>query len=357
MNLLEFTPVEIKPEEDSKVYRYISKILGSELSNMSKPCYKPKLVRYYSDLQSLLNVDDEKIKTFMRGIDDKYATFQIYRDKYTILLLIVIIHYTQKKRFEIAKTFFEYLALKFYSSRIHKHFQKFCNEDLWVLALDRVSPKHLFRTKKGVSSSILYLADFDYNKGRNKLLSPSLDDKVLKDIVYGLRTKIAQSVRSFAQLYFKMYAAGGVSAITQDEEISGATLVADKISMTMCTFGQIDKGALSKAIILSRIRKDLAISVVSQFSVSEYKDKIRFIIILISRLNTLKAVCKETERLKLMRRINSNVKIGGKYLLKDEIKNLLYSLESGYQLRNLYDIQIINFFSHYLTLFIGSRLC
>ena len=127
--------------------------------------------------------------------------------------------------------------------------------------------------------------------------------------------------------------------------------------MTMCTFGQIDKGALSKAIISSRLRKDLSISIVSQLSVSEYKDKIRFIIILMSRLGELKSVCKETERLRLIRRINSNYKIGGRYIIKNEIKDLLYSLESGYQLKNIYDVQLINFFNHYITLFIGSRIC
>lgn len=358
MDLLEFTQVEVNPEEDSKVYRYISRILGIELAEVSKPCYKPKVVKYFSDLQHILGIDDDKIKEFVSGIVVPYPhIFKIYKDKFTVLLLIATIYYTRKGKPEIAETFFTFLNLKFYSSRIHKHFQKFCSGDLWILTLDKLSPKHLFRTQKGISSSILYIAEFDYKKNKEKLKSPKLQDKILGDIVYGLRTKIAQSVRSFAQLYYKLYEAGATKTGVEEDEIGGVKLVADKISMTMCTFGQIDKGALSKAIISSRLRKDLSISIVSQLSVSEYKDKIRFIIILMSRLGDLKSVCKEPERLRLIRRINSNFKIGGRYLLKNEIKDLLYSLESGYQLKNLYDIQLINFFSHYLTLFIGSRIC
>jgi len=359
MNLLEFTDVTVEPKEDSKVYRYISRILGIELAEISKPCYKPKVVKYFADLQHILGVDDKKIKEFVAGIIVPYPhIFKIYKDKFTVLLLIATIYYTRKGKPEIAKAFFTFLNLKFYSSRVHRHFPKFCNGELWIIALDRLSPKHLFRTKKGISSAILYIAEFDYNKNKEKLKSPELQDKILGDIVYGLRTKIAQSVKSFAQLYHAMYNEGLLKSTSdEDEEIGGVKLVADKISMTMCTFGQIDKGALSKAIIQSRLRKDLTISIVSQFSVSEYKDKIRFIIILMSRLGDLKSVCKEPDRLKLIRRINSNFKIGGRYLLKNEIKDLLYSLESGYQLKNLYDIQLVNFFSHYLTLFIGSRIC
>jgi hypothetical protein len=203
----------------------------------------------------------------------------------------------------------------------------------------------------------MYLSDFDYNKNKSKLQSPELDDRDLEVIVYGLRTKITQSVKSFAQLYYKIYESGSTKSSGEDDEVRGSTLVADKISMTMCTFGQIDKDALSKAIIQSRIRKDLAISIISQISVSEYKDRIRFIILLISRLESLKVVCIESEKLKLIRKINSNVKIGNKYNLKEEIKNLLYSIESGYQLKNIYDIQLIMFFSHYITNFLRNRIC
>jgi len=358
MNLLEFTQVEVKPDEDSKVYRYISRILGIELSEVSKPCYKPKMIKYFSDLQHILGIDDDKIKEFVAGIVVPYPhIFRIYKDKFTVLLLIATIYYTRKGKPDIAKAFFTFLNVKFYSSRIHKHFPKFCSGDLWITTLDRLSPKHLFRTKKGISSAILYISEFDYNKNKEKLKSPSLQDKILGDIVYGLRTKITQSVTSFAQLYYRIYEDSETNSSSDEDEIGGVKLVADKISMTMCTFGQIDKGALSKAIISSRLRKDLSISIVSQLSVSEYKDKIRFIIILMSRLGELKSVCKETERLRLIRRINSNYKIGGRYIIKNEIKDLLYSLESGYQLKNIYDIQLINFFSHYITLFIGSRIC
>lgn len=361
MNLLEFGDVTIVPKEDAVVYRYISKILGIELSNMSKPCYYPKPVRYFLDLQSYLGIDKATIKQFKDKIESKYKTFDIYNEKYTVLLIIAILHYARKKKYEIARSFFLFLSVKFYSSRVHKHFSKFCNDGIWLLALDRLSPRHLFKVKKGIGNAITYISNFDFEKGKNKLSDSDLQDRDLVGVIYGLRTKIAQSTRSFAELYYKLFEDGKTSAAAKIEdeggEVAGAQLVADKISMTMCVFGQIDKNALSRAITQSRVRKDLAIATVSQLSSSKYKDNIRFIIILISRLGDLKSVCIESKKNKLIRKLNSKIKVGNKYVIRDEILNMLYSLESGYQLRTIYDSQLVMFFGNYLLNFLRNRIC
>lgn len=356
MDLLEFTAVTIEPKDDVKVYNYISKIVGTESSEIAKPCYLPKLVKYYSDIQKITGVDDKTISKFKSGISSKYSTINIYQEKYTLMLVISILHYMEKKKYEIAKMFFRLLAIKFYSSQLHKHFKKFCNSDIWIVSLDRLSQKHLFVSKKGIPSAIFYICDFDFEKYKSKLSSRNLTDRDLIIVIYGLRTKVAQSTRSFAEMYYSVYknrtADKGLS-----DEAAGSQLVADKISMTMCTYGQIDKDALKDAILKSRIRKDLAIAIISQMSVPEYKDKIRFIIILISRLGELKKVCIEETRNKLIRKINSKSKVVGKYSVREEIKSLLYSLESGYQLKTIYDAQIVLFFACYISSYLRNRIC
>jgi len=359
VNILEYSQVSIEPKSDANIYRYMSKIVGTELSNMVKPCYYPKPVIYFKDIQEQLGVTPEDIKKFKSGIEAKYKTFDIYNDKYTIMLMLAILHYAQKKKYEISKMFFLFLAIKFYSSRLHTHLKSFCNEDLWIVTLDRLSPRHLFKTKKGIPNAIRYVSDFDFNKQKNKLSQDILSDKDLISIVYGLRRKIAQSLRSFAQLYYKLYEEGKTakSAPLEDAEVEGSQLVADKVSMTMCVFGQIDRDALKKAIIQGRVRKDLASTIITEFSVTEYKDKMRFIIILMSRLMSLKSVCVEKDRGKLIRKINSNVKIGGKYIIRDEILEMLYSLESGYQLKSIYENQLVMFFSSYITNYLRNRIC
>lgn len=357
MDLLEFTPVTIEPRSDSEVYRYLSKIVGTEISEVTKPCYVPKLIKYYSDLQRYTGITDDTIKTFRSGISTEFNKFNIYNEKYTVLLIIAVLHYMRLKKPEIAKTFFKLLTLKFYTSRLHIHFSKFCNPDLWILSLDRLSPKHLFKVHNGIANAIFYVSDFDFNKNKNRLGDKNIRDRDLVLIIYGLRTKIAQSMKSFAEAYYYIYNNKTTSSKADTDEFAGAQLTADKISMTMCTYGQIDKIALKEAIIKSKLRKDLAMSIISQISVAEYKDKVRFLILLISRLSDLKNVCIDSKRNKLIRKINSQTKIANKYSVREEIKNLMYSLESGYQLKTIYDSQLVMFFGYYLATFLRNRIC
>lgn len=356
MNLIEFKDVSINVN-DSNVYRYISKILGNEIVSISKPCYYPKLIKYFKDLQRITNIDQSKIKKFKSNISKKYSSFNIYTDNYTVMLIISILYYSQKKKYEIAKLFFNFLAIKFYSSRLHLHLSKFCSEDLWIIALNNLSPRHLFKVQKGISNSLMYMANAEYNKFKNILSNPDIDDKELVRIIYGLRTRLAQSVRSFSEMYYKLYKEKSTKKTDEDGEISGTQLIADKYSMLICVYGQIDKIALSKSIISSGLRKDLAVSMITQLTNPEYKDQLRFIMILLGRLANIKNICVEKSRNKVIRKIGSKSKIAGKYTIKDEILKLLYSLNIGYQLKTIYSAQLVNFFSNYITIFLRNRIC
>jgi len=349
--------VKLNIKRESDVYKLITKIVGNELSNMTKACYYPKLVIYLEDIQNSLGITEDMIKEFRNSLDPKYKVFDIYKDKYTIILMLAILYFARTKKHEISKTFFHFLSIKFYSNIIHKHLKSFCNEDLWIVTLDRLSSKHLFKNKGGIAPAISYIANFDFDKNKNKLSKNKVGNNELTLIIYGLRQKIAQSTRSFAQLYYKLYEEGKTTKQSKDSDISGSQLIADKISMTMCVFGQLDKEALTKSIMESRLRKELVTSIISELSTTEYKDKIKFIIILMSRLIDLKSVCVEKNRNKLMRKINTSIKIGGKYNLKSEILEMLYSLELGYQLKNIYENQLIMFFGSYLTNYMRNRIC
>lgn len=352
-------PYRLDIPNDSKVYRYMSKIYSVEASNVSNPCYLPKLVKYYADIKKITNIDEYKIKEFKDGIDPKYR-FNIYTDKYTCLLMIAMLYYTRRGKYDLAKIFFQFLGIKFYSSRLHTHFPKFCNQDIWVITFDRLSPKHLFKVKNGIPNAIYYLGEEVFNRNRVKLSREDLEDKDLVAIVYSLRTRIFQSVRSFAELYYKISEEKlkkDYSDSEQSAEAEAVSVISEKISMMMCSYGQIDKDALNKSIIKTGFRKELAKAIVSQVSNHEYKDKVKFIIILIGRTSDLKGVCVDRSRTLMLRRMNSNTKIMGKYIIKNEIEELLHSLEIGHTLKTTYNGTIIQFFSQYLTLFMRNRIC
>ncbi|MCK5021112.1 MAG: hypothetical protein KAS32_29145 [Candidatus Peribacteraceae bacterium] len=354
--MLKFDFDKIKPENESKTYRELTKIIGAELSNISKACYLPKINRYFSDLQKQTGVSDELIKEFKKNINPKYKSFNLYQDKITIMLMLNVVYYLRHKKENLARAFFRILGIKFYSSILHRFFPKFCSEELWIMALDSLSPKHLFKIHKGTGGSVMYISDFDFNKRMNDLKNLKLDDKDLVMAVYGLRTKIFQSSRSFAESYYRIQKEKQKPSATEDD-VSAAQLIAEKYSMLICTYGQIDKLALSKAIINSGVRKDLAITIVSEMASSENRNKLKYILILLGRIENFKVVCNEQGRNKLVRQVLSDVKVLKKYSVKEEIKGLMYELPSGYQMRTIYDTQLVNFFMNYITIFIQNRIC
>lgn len=340
---------------DRKIHRKVSTIVGSELSNLGKVCYYPKMVRYFEDLISELQLTNEDIKRFKEtNIGKRYSSFSILNDKQTLMLVIAIIYFARRKQLDVSELFFLFLAVKLHSNLMHKHF-KFCQPDAYAMALERISHKHLYKVKGGIPSAIKYVSDTEFKKYRIVLGSNRLTDDSIVKMVYALRTRLSQSIKSFAETYYKITEEGGGHTTSEDVE-DKLERIADKIAMTMCTYGQVDKGAVSSAILKSGIRKELGLTIASEMSDPDYKDSIRFIIILIHRLSSIKNICSESKRLLIVRKIESGQKVGN-YAIRERILELINGLPSAYSLKTTHKSQVVMFVSHYLTLYIQRRVC
>jgi len=357
INLLtEFKLPEIKP--DAKEYRFVSKVVGLELSSIIKPCYRPRLIKYRLDLEKYTGVTKEKIKEFKNTLSSPYNKFPFFTDELNLLILIAILNNVKHNKQNMIKLYLQLLGLKYYTNQLWKHFKLFCDVEVWNMALDKVSSKHNFRVHNGIGRTILYLADKEY-KNHKKMLSKTpgrITDKELIDLSRRLRNGVTQSTRSFAQLYYKLFEEKKVG-VKQDQEGQELKLISQKISQGMCTYGQIDKEALTIAISKSGIRKEMGINIITDISTSPYRDQIGFIILLLGRLDKLKNICNDRNRTNLIRKAQSNNKIADKYIIKDKIKEILYSTPQGNKLKSIYEKQLLIFFLYYLTTFIRNRIC
>lgn len=356
-----FKTPEIQPKlSDAKIYRNMSKIYSTELVNISKPCYYPKLSRYKLDIQKEFGITNEEILLFKSNIIDKYKNFKIYGDKYTITILIIILYYQRQKKFENAKIFFDFLALKFYDSLAHILFPKYCNSEAWILALNNVSHRHLFKVKNGIPSAIRYISSLEYEKNKQNLMDPNLTDETMVKIINMLRTRIAQSLKSFAETYYKaikdMGRSKGGDGIESTKEID---IISDKYSTLICTYKQIDKNALSKAVKQSGIQKNIAEDIIKSLSNVKNRESLRYLIVLLYRMmdNDVKFICMEKNRRLMIRRILGNELLPNKETVKSKILELLYSLDIGHKIKTVYNVQLVSFFSHYITMFLQNRIC
>ncbi|MFW6002015.1 MAG: hypothetical protein ACOCQD_01605 [archaeon] len=355
--MLKDLPLSKDKSDIKKVRVLLSRIVGNEFSNIAHPCYKPKIIKYWRELQHVTGIDDNLIQMFKENLPEYLKQRSVLVNKQTLLILIGIIHYTRIKEYNVAKLFHNLLTIKFYGNRVQTHFKNFCREDLWNLALGNLSEKHLFSRYNGIAGAINYLSDEMYKRYEPKIKSSKMSDTDVQNMIYVLRHRVAQSVRSFANMYYKLFEQKRKGIVSTGEEVSETSInvIASKIVLSMNTYGDVDNVALSKAIKSSGMRRDLGLSVVRSLSRSEHSDDIRFIIILIDRINPIKSVCIERKRNALIRKVQSGVKFG-KYTIKNQILELLNSLNVS-ELRTVNDHQKTHFFLEYLTAFIRNRVC
>jgi hypothetical protein len=270
-----------------------------------------------------------------------------------------MIYYYDIKKIELSKLFFQFLAIKTYSNIAHKQFPKnIFNDNIWNMSLDRLSPRHLFRLKNGISGALFYLANVEFIRAQtiiNKPIDKIVDFDVFK-MVYRLRHRISQSFKTFANQYYLLFQKNKILSEPEQGNVQkGIELVSSRLSEMICTYSIVDKIALNKAVTTSGIRKDIVDSVIKEFSSVSYIGNIKFLILSIYNINQ-KITCLESERIKLIRRIilSNNPK---EESIKNIINNLLNKLSVKNKLQSIPDEQKYLMVLHYITMFIKNRSC
>lgn len=344
--------------EQKRLIQYVSKYVAQEFSKMTEPCYYLKISKVWRDIVYLTGIDKEVIRDFKKSLPREFDVRKIFSDPSSVLIVIVILYYMKLGYHDGAKLFYRLLALRFYSSTIHK-FMKYCDPEMWSFALDRLSSKHLFKVKNGVSNGILYLADVEFEKKWESYKSGLRDEsKFVNDLVYNLRHRINQSFRSFSGVYYKYSEDENVTvrAERDDEDRQDRGFIPDKISISIATHGQIDTQAVAFAIKKSSIRPDLASYIVDQVSEVNNREKLKFILILMDRVIDLTSICVERNRNLLVRRVMSDVKIH-KYHVRSTIEEFLNEIDVDYKIRTASSLQVVSFFCNYLTHYIQRKMC
>ncbi len=350
---------------------FLLKYLGKEFSGLTNPCWYPSTIELYSELKRYTGIDEIDMKVFIKRMRDSTirmtgettsvsSNLNILSDKLTNLIVISILFYSREKKYDLVKLFMYLFAIRFYSNRIHKMF-KFCKEDVWEKSLQSISQKHLFKLKNGIQNSLIYLSEDIFRKHITKLSSYEISPLEILRFVYELRHRIAQSVRSFSNKYYElereMHGDNSSEQKTHDEESIAVNLVLEKLTQSMCVYSEMDKAALIKSISIVKINKELGEKIISEFSDVDYKENIKFILILMNRLIGIKDWCSESKRNSLIRKvIYDSLKINN-HSIKKLIDNMINELPSFYMYETMNRNVLILFICNYLTLYVAHKFC
>jgi len=348
-------------QNDREIERLLSKMIATELTNMTRPCYYPKFTSYKKDLYAYLKITDADIKDFYRQFRPQYGKFKIIKDHTTLLLVICVIHFTRTKKEKLATMLYELLAIKFYGSFLMKVMGKFCREDLWPQAVESLSVKHLYKRHNGIPGAISYIADLEYKKHKESFKRTRINDYELLQALQILRTRIAQSIKSFAEAYYRLYNSKETGIVSRDDRESESEqerekLIADEISNRITTYKQMDSVAFQRASMISGLRRDLCVEIVRSISTIEKKEELKFILILMGRIQPLKNVCIENKRMGFIRKLLAPTTKVGTHVYKDAVKDFMNNL-GIYSVKTADPASLQLFFNNYITLFLKHRIC
>jgi hypothetical protein len=326
--------------------KHLTLILGTELSNLSGSCYKSQFKKLYNGMCDKFDITDSDIKLFLKkSFSKKTCQYKLLQDKFTLLLLIIILNAAKSNNIKLFQLTSILLAIKFHASRMYIAL-KYCNDDAFREALDQLSYKHLYKQKRGIPNAISHIGNTESKKYFSLMKSNNLTDDDLVKFVYAMRTRIAQSLKSFCRKYYKIvedYNKG-------DQTTADVKMILHKLASDMCSYGMVDMKVAKVSASLAKIDLNLGTKILHKIANGEHFNQLFFIINLMHKsipFNKIKT--NEQDRIVLIKRILNGTKVGT-YSIKGEIEKLIESANVDYIDLAAYSGPYVNFLCQYITL-------
>lgn len=277
-----------------KLKKFISGVVSQEFSNMVEDCYYPKISNIYKELLHLTNSNEIALKQYSQ---EKYKNpeWKLIHDPQTTIIVLITQEFLKDNDIAAAMTTFHLFALRYYSNLMHSSI-RYCNADYFRTAMNSLSQRHLFVSKKTIGSSVLYLSQEVFKRYHTAL---SADDSPLMiKMIMELRHRISQSTKSFASKYYE--ASTSKETISSDEEEhetmdSEKRNLASRLAKDICIFGKISPDIVSKATDYTKFNRKIALEYAESIAQSKYYDVVNMIFYLIFKNLSSFEILKTTD--------------------------------------------------------------
>jgi len=355
--------------------RYIVTKASKELAELSQPCYYPKTKKMYIELLHILKISDKDVKDFVkRSTKGTKAEKWLIANEPTSRLLVFIMHLFLKNRdtSSYAATMVYYLIVQ-YARLMHKQIQ-YCDEDAFRYALDTLTKTHLFSREKTIPNSLYFLSKA-LQRSFTKDIQKWDEDRVLAFMIES-RTRISQSVKSFATSYYNIKKSKiGIKTQqepTDDKEeykpeyvvLKRGQQVIDNVTKKITMYKLVDVKALNDAKNVSKIKTSIATQIANELINRRYADKIKILLqLFIKDLTSVQMVCGD-EYYKYVKNLMGLKRTSAQLYFKAQVSILLKDIITNLKMNKLYDSYtsqtqfIINtFLAYYVTSILRNNLC
>jgi hypothetical protein len=243
-----------------ELHDYILNSTTKELGELVTDCYYPKIASIYRELLHRTKADEKELIKYSK---QKYNNpkWKLLHDPFTTLAIILIKISLEQKDYISALSVFNLMSIRTYTNTMHT-FIKYCNSTYFKSALNMLAKSHLFNLKHTIPSSIIYLSNQLFQKYKTDIEIDNIP-QIIK-MVMEIRTRFFQSVRSFAEKYYKV-SKDGEGLIKSEEEkdyVQSYEKDLQKIisdtARNITVYGHIDSEVLDLTQKLTKFNKDLS---------------------------------------------------------------------------------------------------
>lgn len=361
--------------KDAQLKSLLSRVVAKNLSSLAEPCYYPELKKNYYEFLHLTGLTEKDIRDYTKEKwkgrkESKFRTNMNATANFYVFLL----QYFLSKRDRQAYTYTMVLYLiRHYANLMKKHFKKFCNPDAFKYALETLTKTHLFAREKTISNALYYMSQEMVRRWTKALQTNDLDGIGL--FMRESRHRVSQSVKSFAQTYYKVSEEGvGIRSQepTPDDDENGyqtqsatkSMKLIDDITKKITVYNYSDRKAQEEARKLSKINASIATQLTSKLNNTKYSDNIRLLLKLyIKEITDVSQICGKNYE-KHVRYLMSIKRTKQKIYFKQQISVLLVDLLKDFNFSQKYQKLtsqtqfLINLYlAYYLTMLVRSSIC
>ena len=358
---------------DSQLKSHLTRVVAKNLSSLAEPCYYPEVKKHFYEFLKMTGLTEKDIKEFTkrRWRGRKEARFAIHNDSIANFYVFLMQYFLQKRDKTAYKYLMVFYMIRHYANLMHKTF-KFCNEDVFKYALEVLNKTHLFSREKTISNALFYIAGEMVRRWTKGLRSN--DPDAISRFMQDSRTRVSQSMKSFAQTYYKA-ADEGVAMKTEDEpsdednnyQLKSAekgVKLADEITKKITVYRLSDRKSQEMARRLAKVNASLATQIVSKLNNTKYSDNLRVIYRLyIKDIPNAKSLCGSDYE-SYVRQLMSIKRTRMKIYFKQQINLLLMNLLDEIDYKDKYSKltsqtqYLINLFlAYYLTMILKNSVC
>jgi hypothetical protein len=360
--------------KDLQLKSLIVRTVSKNLSALSEPCFYPELKKHYYEFLKLTGLTESDIKEFVKRKwkgRPEYK-FMIIKDPIANFYIFLLQYFLKKRDMQSYNYLMVLYMIRHYSALLHKHF-KFCNKDVFKYALETLTKTHLFSREKTIGNALYYMG---ITLAKKHMKSFQVDDiTAIGKFMQESRHRISQSVKSFAQNYYRI-SEEGVGIKTDDlpddsedgerevETGPKSVRIIEDITKKITVYKYIDRKALLTAQKLTRANKSLTEKIIKPLNNTKYSDKIRLILkLFLQDIKNKNQICgKEYE--KYLRSLMSIKRTSMEIYFKQQVSLLLEMLLKDSKLSKQYNSLtnqtqfLLNLFlAYYLTLMIRNTIC